>query len=169
MSGDSLFAGGEDGVVVLHDDVGRQAAVFLRQAHRPAGGMEAHTQFAGRGDLGAQQVARAPRVEVMVVGGDGAAAERQLGEADPGAGEHGLFVDGLPQRVQALQPPEQRLVGHRRVGAGEVLEDVVMRVDEAWRDQAVGGVDDPSRSRLGVGGSTDCLDEPTGDGNPAAG
>ena len=52
---------GEDLVVVLDDGVRRQPAVLHRQRHRAAGGVEAHAQVAGGGDLGGDQVAGAAR------------------------------------------------------------------------------------------------------------
>ena len=98
-----------------------------------------------------------------------APAQRQLGEPDERAGVHRLLVDRTPQRVQRLQPAEQRLVGHRRVGAGEVLEHVVVGVDQPGRHQAVARVDDLGRRRRLVGARADGLDEAAGDGHPAAG
>jgi hypothetical protein len=64
--------------------------------------MEAHAQLAGRLDLGRQQVTASGRVDVEVVGRGGAAAERQLGEADPRRQVRGLLVELRPERVQRL-------------------------------------------------------------------
>ena len=54
MLRDQPLAVGEDLVVVLHDRVGRQAAVLLRQAHRAARRMEAHAELLRGADLGAR-------------------------------------------------------------------------------------------------------------------
>ena len=48
VAGHLRLALGQDGVVVLHDVVGRQAAVLLRQAHRAPRRVEAHPEVAGR-------------------------------------------------------------------------------------------------------------------------
>ena len=151
MAGDRLLACGEDLVVVGDHIVGRQSAVLLAQRHRATSRMEAHAELGRGGDLGRQQIAGVARMQVQVIARCRAAAEGQLGETDERAGVHGLGVDRPPQRIQRLQPAEQRLVGHRRIGAGEVLEDVVMGVDEARRHQAIAGVDRLGCRRLGVG------------------
>ena len=100
VASDQPLGVGEDLVVVLHDRVGRQPAVLLRQAHRAAGGVEAHAELAGRRDLGGDQVAAAARVHVEVVGRRRAPAERQLGQADPRRQVRRLLVEPAPQRVQ---------------------------------------------------------------------
>ena len=122
---------GEDLVVVLHDRVGREPTVLLRQAHRPARRMEPHAELGRGSDLGADQVAAAAGMHVEVIGGRRAPAERELGEPDPGRDVRGLLVEAAPERIQRGQPVEER--GDRRgpIGAGEVLVDVVMGVDEA--------------------------------------
>ena len=140
---------------------------FSRQRHRAARRVEPHAEVAGRVDLGAEQVAGAAGVQVEVVGRRRAPAERQLGQPDPRRQVGGLGVERPPQRVQRLQPAEQRLVRHRRVGPGQVLEHVVVGVDQPRRDEAVGGVDDRPRRR--VRAVPDGADEPVGDGDPAAG
>ena len=145
-----LLARGEDLVVVGDDVVGRQPAVLLGQRHRAAGRVEADAEVAGSLDLGGQQVAGAVRVEVEVIGRGRAARQRQLGEADPRRHVDRLGVERPPQRVQRLQPAEQRLVGHRRVRPREVLVQVVMGVDEPGRDEAVGGVEDRRRRAAAV-------------------
>ena len=56
------FALGQDFVVVLHHDVGRQTAVFLGQRHGATGGMKAHPEIYGSGDFGGKQIAGTARV-----------------------------------------------------------------------------------------------------------
>ena len=113
----------------------------------PRVGWNRIADLAGGLDLGGQQVAGAMRVQVEVVGRGRASGQRQLRQADPGRHVHRLGVERRPQRIQRRQPSEQRLVGHRRVGPGQVLEHVMVGVDQARRDQAVGGVD--HRRRVG--------------------
>ena len=160
-----LLAGGEDRVVVAHDVVGRQPAVLLRQRHRPAGGVETDTEVAGRLDLGGQQVAGAVGMQVQMVGRGRATRQRQLGQTHPRRDVHRLGVDRRPQRIQRREPPEQRVVGHRRVRPCEVLEDVVVCVDEPRRDEAIGGVD--RRRCVGCRSGTDRLDQAVGDRRPS--
>ena len=167
VTGDGLLAGGEDVVVVGHDVVGRQAAVLDRQRHRATRRVEAHAEVAGGVDLGGEEVAGPVGVEVQVVGRRRAARQRQLGEPDPRRQVGALGVQPPPDRVQRLQPTEQRLVRHRRERPRQVLEQVVVGVHEARRDEAVGRIDD----RRGVGSRSraDGLHEPVGDRHPAAG
>ncbi len=104
---------------------------FCDRLIEPAGGVEAHAQLAGRGDLGGDEVAAAGGVHVEVVHRRGAAAEGQLGQADPRRQVGGLLVEPGPDRVQRGQPAEQVGRRGRAVGPGEVLVDVVVGVDQA--------------------------------------
>ncbi len=165
MSTDRLLARGENLVVVGHHVVGRQPAVLDRQRHRTSRGMEPHPDVGRRLDLCGQQVTGTPGMQVEMVGRGGAAGERQFGEAHPCRHVHRLGVDAAPPRIQRLQPPEQRLVGHRRERPREVLEQVMMGVDEAWRDQAVGGVEHRGCRWRGTG--ADRAHQPVGDRHPA--
>jgi hypothetical protein len=165
---DEPFAVGEDLVVVLHDGVRRKPAVFLRQAHRPARRMEAHADLARGTDLGRDEIARAAGVHVEVIGRRCAAAEREFRDADPRGDVRALFVEIRPARVQRRQPLEQRAVDRGPEAPREVLVDVMVRVDEAGRDEAVLGAQDARRIRHRVGRSADRLHEPVRDGDPAA-
>ena len=114
--------------------------------------MEAHAEIDRGLDLRTEQVARPNRMEIVVIRGGGAAGERKFGEPDPGGEVLGFLVDRRgPKRVQRLQPPEERGARHRRVGAGEVLEQVVVGVDQARGDEAATGVDDAFGIRHRVG------------------
>ena len=135
---DGRLAGGQDGVFVLAHRVRRQAAVLFGDAHRTPGRVEAEADLARGGDLGRQQVAGAGGVDVQVVGRRRAAAQRQLGQADEGRKVDGFLVEQGPVRVQDAQPIEQARADGGRKSAGEVLEDVVVGVDQARRDQAAG-------------------------------
>ena len=60
-SADQPLAVGEDLVVVLHDRVGREAAVLLRQAHRPARRVEAHARVLAAARISAVMRSPPPR------------------------------------------------------------------------------------------------------------
>ena len=85
----------------------------------------------GRGDLGADQVAAAARVDVEVVGGRRAAAERELGEADPRRDVRGLLVEPAHSGYSVVSQSKSDARVRGPIGAGEVLVDVVMGVDQA--------------------------------------
>ena len=55
--------------------------------------MEAHAELGRGADLGADQVAAAPRMHVEVVGGRRAPAERELGQPDPRRHVRGFLVE----------------------------------------------------------------------------
>ena len=160
---------GEDRVVVLHHRVGREAAVLHRQAHRATGGVEAHAQLDRGLDLGGDEVARPLWVDVEVVGRGRAATHRQLDQADPRRDVRRLLVEAGPLGVERGQPGEQRALVGGPVGAGEVLVDVVMGVDQARRDEASVGPQHLDRLRRGVARTTDGGDQPAGHGDPSAG
>src|SRR6185503_7271156 len=80
-----------------------------------------------------------------------------------GGGDH-LLVDARPRRVERLQPREQ--VGLLRPGAREGLVQVVVRVDEAGRDDGAVDVDPLVRLRRVAG--ADRPDEAVLDEHPAA-
>ena len=75
---------------------------------------------------------RPSREDVVVVEHRRAARERELGEAGARGGVLRLGVDPRPDRVELAQPGEE--VGLLRPGARERLVEVVVRVDEARRD-----------------------------------
>ena len=94
----------------------------------------------------------------MVVEDRRAAGERELGEAGARGGVLGLGVDARPHGIQLLQPGEE--VGLLRPGAREGLVEVVVRVDEAGRDDRAVQVD--ALGRLGLGPDpTAAIDEPS--------
>ncbi len=108
-------------------------------------------------------------MHVEVVGRRRAPAERELGQPDPRRHVRGLLVEQRPARVQRREPLEQRAVHRGPVAAGEVLVDVVVRVDQPRRHQAAVGVAAPRRAP--GGGSADVAErvhEPVVDRDPAA-
>jgi hypothetical protein len=81
----------------------------------------------------------------------------------------GFLVDSTPDRVQRLQPTEQRFVGHGGPGAGEILEEVMVRVDEPGRHQTVVGRQDLHGRRTLIMRATKGLHPAVGDGDPTVG
>src|SRR3979490_3328797 len=51
--------------------------------------------------------------------------------AQPHAGGERGFVQASPERIERRQPREERLVERGAIGAGERLEEMVVRVDKA--------------------------------------
>ena len=105
--------------------------------------MKSHAEFLGRGYLRRQQISGSTGMEIVVIAARGASRQRQLGQADPCRGVDSFFVEvRRPGGVQRLQPPEQRLVGHRWPCSGEVLVEVMVGVDQPRGDELIGSVDD---------------------------
>ncbi len=118
----------QDGVLLLHHRIGRQATLAAAHAHRSARGMKTHAHCC-RGGNGIVQ-ARAVGIQVQVIAGGGAAGQHQLGHR--GAGRH---IDHFrrqvrPQHIEVGEPREQLDVLRRRHGAGQALVHVVVRVDQ---------------------------------------
>ncbi len=133
----------EDFVHGLHHAVRRQAAVLDAQVHTAPGGVEADAQLLRSGELGLQQSLRTtPGKDVVVVKAGGTAAFQQLPQAGEGAVVDYLPVQVLPDFIEGLQPVEQLQVLHRRQVPAEGLVEVVVGVDQAGVDDAVGGIDD---------------------------
>jgi hypothetical protein len=80
-AGDHRLGRGEDGVTILHDVVGGQAAVALTQVHRAPGQDEADAHLPGRGGDGVEHRVVTPGDEVVVVGGGRATGPGQLPQA----------------------------------------------------------------------------------------
>ena len=159
---DRLGSGLENRVDVLHDVIGRQAALGLAEIHRAAGGVKADPDGTGRLDLGRQEVAasgpgrpaasRASRwIDIVVIHRGRAARQRQPAEPGGCGRVHGLGIDPRPHRVELHQPFEERVV--RCTPPGEPLIEMVMGVDQPGRGQAAAAVDDvrPVVRRGGAG------------------
>ena len=141
----------QDGVFVLADRVWRQTAVFFGDAHRTPGRVKTQAYLSRRRDLRRQQVAGAGGVNVQVVRGSRAPAQRQLGQANEGGEVHGLLVEPCPVRVQGTKPIEKTRAGGGGKSAREVLEDVVVGVDQTRRDQAAVGSEGTAGRRFAPG------------------
>ena len=135
---------GEHRVELLDELVGRQAAVRDAEVHRAARRDEAHAELARRLDLGLEDAGPAAREDVVVVEDGRAAGERQLGEPRARGCVLRLRVDPGPDRIQLAEPREEvGLLGPR---AREGLVEVVVRVDEARRDDGAAEVDRARRA-----------------------
>jgi hypothetical protein len=101
----------------------------------------------------------------VVVEGGRAAAEREHREARARGRVLGVAVDPAPERIELPQPREE--VGLLRPGARERLVEVMVRVDEAGRDERAAEVLE------GLGGGrialSDCDDEAVVHEEPAVG
>ena len=115
----------------------------LAEVHRAARGDDPHAELSGRLHLRLPEPGPAAREDVVVVEDRRAAGQRELGEPGPRGRVLGLGVDPRPDRVELAQPlEERRLLGP---GARERLVQVVVRVDEARRDDRSAQVDDRRR------------------------
>ena len=89
---------------------------------------------------------------------------------DPGRDVRRLLVEQRPPGVQRGEPVEQRAAGGGQIGPGEVLVDVVVRVDQARRDQAAVGPQRPRRRpAASSAGPPTAVTNPPRAGHPAAG
>ena len=129
----------DDVRLALDEAVGRQAAVALADAHRPARRVEPQAHRGGRFDGVLQP--HPVGVEIEMVRARPAAGKRQLREAELRGDEHVLGPHPRPDRIKRLQPAEQERVLARRYRAGQGLEKVVMRIDQRGRRHAAAGVD----------------------------
>ena len=149
--GDEALGVRQHRVDVLDQLVGREPAVGLTEIHRAARGDDPHAELARRLHLRLDQARAAAREDVVVVEDGRAAGERELGEARAGGGVLGLRVDPRPDRIELAEPCEE--VGLLRAGSREGLVEVVMRVDEAGRDDRAAQVD--ALVGLGLGSLAD--------------
>ena len=125
---------------------GGRPAVRHAEVHRAARGDDPDAELARRLHLGLDQAGAPAREDVVMVEHGRAARQGELGE--PGARRRvlRLRVDPRPHRIELAQPAEQ--VGLLRAGARERLVEVVVRVDEARRDDRAVEVDALVRLRL---------------------
>ena len=142
------FAVGENRLFVLHDAVGRQAAVLLRQVHRPPRDGHAHAERERLLDLDVDRVLKALRIEIVMIGGGRAAREHELGQREARREPELARLEPGPDRIERGEPGEQRLVDRRRMGAGQRLIEMVVGVDEPRQYDMARGVEgrvDPLR------------------------
>ena len=111
---------------------GGKPAVGDAEVHRAARGDEPAAELLRGLHLGLDQPRAAAREDVVVVEDGRAAGEHQLRDAGARRRVLRLGVDPRPRRVELDEPLEEG--GLLRAGARERLVEVVVRVDEARRD-----------------------------------
>src|SRR5437588_153911 len=139
VGGDESLGIGQDGVFVLDQVVGRQAALRNAQAHRPATGLEANPDLAGCGYERLADARPAAGEDVVMVGRERAAGQQQAFQGDQGTSVDTLSVELRPERIEGLQPAEETRVG--RVAASRPLIEMVVRIDETRHGHAVAKIE----------------------------
>ena len=122
-----------------------------------------HAELARGAHLGLDQAARAAREDVVVVEDGRAAGERELGEPVRAAAYTDSSSMPRPDRIERREPREE--VGLLRPGARQGLVEVVVRVDEAGRDDRAAEVD--ALVGLGRRAAADRLDAAVREEHPA--
>ena len=154
----------KDGVLVLHDLVGRQTAVLLREIHGTARGGDADAQRLGFLDLDIDVASELPGEQIVMVGGRRAARHEQFGQGKPHTQPERVRREARPQRIERVQPGKQFLVDRGGMRARQRLKEVVVRVDEARQHDMGGGIEDggdwlrrftPARDAFADGGALD--------------
>ena len=147
---DQSFRLGQNRVLGFGHGPGRQPAVFDREAHRAAGQHHPHAQLRRLFGLYVDRLRQRGRKQVVMVTGRGAAGEHQLGQREAGGYRDRLFREVRPDRVQRLQPVEQRLVQCGRIRARQCLVEMVVTVDQSGQQHAPGGIDHAVDAGLGL-------------------
>ena len=136
----------EDGGLVLHTVVGREATSRFAQGHRSPAGVEPDADLGRCRDL---VVDPASVLEhVGVIEDRRAARQRELGQPNQRAPVGGLRGPLGPDLVVGPQPGEQVDVLAQREVAGEGLVEVVVRVDHPGQHDLAAQVED----RVGLRG-----------------
>ena len=131
MAPDQPLAVGQDDLFGLHHLARRQPAVLARQAHRAAGQHDAQAERPRLLDLEVDRVLETGREHVVVVARRGGPRQQQLGQRRAHREPQMLGRQLRPDRIERLEPGEQRLVDRGRAGAGQRLVEVVVGVDQA--------------------------------------
>ena len=147
ISFDQPLAVGQDVVFAVDHAVGRQPALALAQAHRAARGVQAQAYLPGRLNFIIQ--ARAIGKQVQVIGGGGAARQRQLCQGRLGGDKDIFRGHARPDGIERLQPVEQVGILGRGHGPGQGLVKVMVGVDQPGQDDMVRQVEDWSSALAG--------------------
>ena len=81
-------------------------------------------------DLDVDRIFQPGREDIVVIGRGGATGQQQFCESNGGGGIDGLRCHARPDRIQRRQPAKQWPVHRGRVGAGQRLVEMVVRVDQ---------------------------------------
>ena len=114
----------------LHHGIGRQTAVLDRQVHRPARAVHPDAKLRGRFKLRADQIARARGEDVVMVKAGRAAVLHEFAHARQARQAHDVGIEVFPDLIERLQPVEQLHILHLRQIAGELLVEMMVRVDQ---------------------------------------
>ena len=136
------FAVGEDRVGFLHHRVGRQAAVLLGAVHRAAADRHADAERARLFDLDVDRVFEAGGIEIVMVGGGGAAREQQFDQREPRREAELARRQPRPDRIERGEPVKQLAIDRRRMGARQRLVEMMVGVDQPGQDDVARGVED---------------------------
>ena len=137
-AGDVALRGGEDLVGGCQHAVRGQAGRGCPALQRAAAAVHPQPDATGRLGAGGEQVISPAREQVVVVRDRAAAGQRQHAERAAHRGPVQPAVQPAPDRVERGQPVRQSaLLGQ---AAGEPLEQVMVRRDEARGGQAAGAV-----------------------------
>ena len=149
MLGHHARAVGEDGILVLHHAVGRQAAIALRAVHRAARQQHAHAEPLRRRDLDIDGILEPGRKHIMMVGRGGAAGQQQFRHCDGDAEVERLRRQPRPHRVQRLAARETARGPSPPAAPGSGLIEMMMGVDQPGHHDVRAGLE---RDRAWRGG-----------------
>ena len=163
VAADDALAIGEDDVVVLDGAAGGERLAVLGAGEIERAARQRHAQADPRCllRLDVHRVLEAAGKEIVVVGGAGAARHQQFGHGQAGGEAEILRVHVFrPIGIDRGDPRPERLVDRRWMRPRHRLEEVVMRVDEARRDDMARGVEDLLHGMDGLGAAADAFDDP---------
>lgn len=138
--------------VVAHHRGETTLEVGLDGRHAAAHEVKADAGFLHRAHLGVDQLARLLRHQVGDVDAGGGAREHQFGGGRQRRPVDGVGVEPRPQRIHAVEPVEDAGALGARHGAGQGLEEMMVRVDQPGRDDAALEVD----ALVGLGAGVGC-------------
>ena len=119
-------------VYCLHHGIGGKAAVLDGQIHRAARAVHADAELRGSLKLRADKVAGASREDIVVIEAGCAAVLHKLTHARQARQADDVGVKVFPDFIERLEPVEQLHVLHLRQVAGELLVQMMVRVDQTW-------------------------------------
>ena len=158
---DQADAVGQDGIHVLHDAVGRQPAIPLRQVHGAAREQRADAQACRRRRLNLDGVLEPGGKHVVMVRGGGAAGQQQFRHRDRDGCVQRRGREAGPDRVERPEPAEQRAVERGGQASREGLEEMMVRVDEPRDHDVPAGIEHRGRGGRGAADRQQFCDDAT--------
>ena len=92
--------------------------------------MHPHTKLRRGLELRPDQIARADREDIVVVKAGRAAVLHEFAHARQARQAHDVGIEVFPDLIERLQPVEQLHILHLRQIAGELLVEMMVRVDQ---------------------------------------